>query len=152
MANIKIEFDTDINDYHEARKFKLLIDSMLAQKIIDSSLKSFASDIRIQLEEFVNKPEFANFEKDDHGAHHTASYDESSGESFARLIRNLVGPSRQELESSKQLQKLIARAERAEISAFDALSESTEISLELDELSAKVKQLEEELIRIQKKP
>jgi hypothetical protein len=64
----------------------------------------------------------------------------------------LGGPSRQELELSKQRQELITRAERAEISAFDALAESTEISLERDELSAKVKQLEEELIRIQKKP
>ena len=30
---MKIEFDTDINGYHEARKFQLLIDGMLANTV-----------------------------------------------------------------------------------------------------------------------
>ena len=144
---MKIEFDTDINGYHEARKFKLLVDGILARENIDASLKSFAEGIRSQLAEFISKPEFAEFDADDHNAKYVASHDESAGEGIARFFRHFMGPSRRELELSKQRQELIARAERAESSAFSALSETADIGRERDDLKAMVKQLEAELAK-----
>lgn len=144
---MKIEFDTDINGYHEARKFKLLIDGILARENLDASLTSFAEGIRSQLAEFINNPEFAEFDIDAHDAKYVASHDESAGEGIARFLRHFMGPSRRELELSKQRLELIARAERAESSAFSALSETADIGRERDELKARLKELEAELAK-----
>lgn len=147
---MKIEFDTDINGYHEARKFKLLVDDILTRENIDASLRSFAEGIRSQLDEFISKPDFADFDTDDHNANYTASHDESAGEGISRMLRRLIGPGRRELELSKQRQELIARAERAESSAFAAISETAEVARERDDLKARVKQLETGLTESQK--
>lgn len=144
---MKIEFETDINGYQDARKFKSLIDIMLKHDAIDASLKSFATSLREQLEEFLAKPEFEGFEDAAADAHYSASHDESAGEGLTRFFRHLIGPSRRELELSKQRHELIARSERAENSAFEALAESAEISRERDELKHKLKELEAELAK-----
>ena len=57
----------------------------------------------------------------------------------------LTGPSKHELLLSKQRQELIERAERAEIMAFEALSETADVGRQRDETLKKGHQLEEKL-------
>ena len=141
---MKIEFETDINGYQEARKFKLLVDSILKHEKLDPSLNSLALSIQSQLQEFLSKPEFSNFKDGGSDELFTSSHDEQEPSSFVKTIRDLFGPSKREIELSKQRQALIERAEHAEISAFESLAETAEIGRERDELRAKLKQLEGE--------
>jgi hypothetical protein len=140
---MKIEFETDINGYQEARKFKLLIDSILKHEELDQSLNSLASSLQAQLQEFLSNPEFAEFTDSGSETLFTASHDESSN-NIVKLFRNLFGPSKREVELSKQRQELIVRAEHAEISAFEALAETGEVGRERDQLREKLKQIEAE--------
>ncbi len=150
-AQMKIEFETDINGYQEARKFKLLVDSILKHEELDQSLSSFASSLQAQLQEFLSNPEFADFTDGGSDALFTASHDESDSNNIVKLFRNLFGPSKREVELSKQRQELIARAEHAEISAYEALAETAEVGLECDQIREKLKQIEAELAKAKEK-
>jgi len=141
---MKIEFETDINGYQEARKFKLLVDSILKHEKLDPSLNSLASSIQSQLQEFLSNPDFSNFKDGADDELFTSSHDEGEHSGFIKAFRDLLGPSKREIQLSKQRQALIERAEHAEISAFESLAETAEIGRERDELRAKLKQLEGE--------
>jgi hypothetical protein len=149
---MKIEFETDINGYQEARKFKLLIDSILKHEELDQSLNSLASSLQEQLKEFLSNPVFADFTDSGSDGLYIASHDESAGSSLCKFFRGLLGPSKREIELSKQRQALIARAEHAELSAFEALAETGEIGRERDQLKEKLKQLEAQLGKPEEKP
>ena len=56
--------------------------------------------------------------------------------------RRLWGPSRRELMLSEQRNEALARAERAERSAFESLAETARVARERDELKARVAELE----------
>ncbi len=142
---MKLEFETDINGYQEARKFKLLVDSILKHEELDQSLSSFATSLQEQLIEFLSNPEFADFTDSGSNGLYTASHDESVGSSISRFFSGLFGPSKREIELSKQRQALIARAEHAEHSAFEALAEAADMGRERDQLKEKLKQLEVKL-------
>lgn len=148
---MKIEFETDINGYQEARKFKLLIDSILKHEELDQSLNSLASSLQEQLKEFLSNPEFADFTDAGSEDRYSASHDEASANGVVKLFRDLFGPSKREVELSKQRQTLIARAEHAESSAFEALAETSEIGRERDQVREKLKQIEAELAKAKEK-
>ena len=139
---MKIEFETDINDYQEARKFKSLIELILKHDNLDPSLTSFARSLQNQLNEFLANPKFAEFTDNASDDRYIATHDESVDENFISSLRKFFGPSKRELELSRQRQELISRAERAEASAFEALSETADVGRERDALKEKVKQLE----------
>ena len=149
---MKLEFETDINGYQEARKFKLLVDSILKHEELDQSLNSFATSLQQQLQEFLANPEFAEFTDSGTDGLYTASHDESVGTSIHRFFSGLFGPSNREIELSKQRQALIARAEHAENSAFEALAETAEIGRERDQLKEKLKQLQTKLEKNKETP
>lgn len=144
---MKIEFETDINGYQEARKFKLLVESIRKHEELDQSLNSLASSLQSQLQEFLSKPEFSEFSDGGTDELFTSSHDESTGFSIAKLFRDFFGPSKREVELSKQRQALIERAEHAETSAFEALAETADIGRERDDLREKLKQLEAQLAK-----
>ena len=145
---MKIEFKTDINGYQEARKFKLLIDSILKHEDMDQSLNSLASSLQSQLKEFLSNPEFAEFSHGGSDDLFTTSHDEAAGTRLVKLFRDLFGPSKREVELSKQRQQLIAWAEHAELSAFEALAETADVGRERDQIKEKLKQLEAELNKV----
>ncbi len=149
---MKIEFETNSNDYQEARKFKLLIDTILNHDDIDASLKSFATSIDTQLNDFLSKPEFEDMKGDDQDARYTSNHSETLGSGLGSFIRKIRGPSRRELELSTQRQQLIERAEHAEASAFEALAETAEIGRERDDLKSQLKALQSELEKYQENP
>ncbi len=144
---MKIEFETDINGYQEARKFKLLIDSILKHEELDQSLNSLASSLQSQLKEFLSNPEFSGFSDGGSDELFTASHDEVVASGLVKLFRDLFGSSKREVELSKQRQQLIAWAEHAELSAFEALAETAEVGRERDQLRDKLKQRVAELTK-----
>ena len=50
----KIEFEININGYQEARKFKLIVDSIRQYDKLSPSLKSLVSSLQTQLKEFLD--------------------------------------------------------------------------------------------------
>ncbi len=148
---MKIEFETDINGYQEARQFKLLVDSILKHEELDQSLSSLASSLQAQLQEFLSNPEFADFTDGGSDTLFTASHDEPDNNNIVKLFRSLFGPNKREVELSKQRQELIARAEHAEISAYEALAETAEVGRERDQIREKLKQIEAELAKVKGK-
>lgn len=144
---MKIEFETDINGYQEARQFKILIDFILKHEKLNNSLNFLASSLQEQLKEFLSNPDFANFSEPDSKGLYSGSHDEPIASGAIKLFRSLFGPSKREIELSKQRQELIARAEHAESSAFEALAETEEIGRERDQLKEKLKQIETELAK-----
>jgi hypothetical protein len=144
---MKIEFETDISGYQEARKFKLLIDSILKHEELDQSLKSLASSLQSQLQDFLSNPAFSEFSDGAADELFSGSHDEPPGAGILKLLRDLFGPSKREVELSKQRQTLIERAEHAETSAFEALAETADIGRERDQLRERLKQLEAELTK-----
>jgi hypothetical protein len=58
-----------------------------------------------------------------------------------------IGPSRREVELSKQRKELLERAEHAETSAFEALAETNELKNTLEQAHMKIRELETELTR-----
>lgn len=144
---MKIEFETDINGYQEARKFISLIDTMLKHEAVDPSLHSFAMTIRSQLEEFISRSEFSQFKAGTVTDRYSASHNESPGEGMTRFLRYFIGPSRKEQELSRQRYELIERAEHAENSAFEALAETATLGRERDDLKARLQVLETELAK-----
>ncbi len=149
---MKIEFETDINGYQEARKFKLLIDSILKHEELDQSLNSLAFSLQEQLKEFLSNPEFADFSDGGSEDMFSATHSDPDTGGIAKLFSSLLGPSKREIELSKQRQALIARAEHAEHSAFEALAETGEIGRERDQLKEKLKQLEAKLAKAEENP
>ena len=142
---MKIEFETDSNGYDEARKFKSLLDALLKHDEIDAPLKSFASSIEVQLDDFLSKPEFQDFIKTNSVDNYTSSHSESVGNGLNGLIRKFWGPSRREQELGAERQQWVERAEHAENSAFEALAETAEVGRQRNELKAQLKTLRDEL-------
>lgn len=65
-----------------------------------------------------------------------------SGSGNGGLWRRLFGPSRREMMLSEQRNEALARAERAERSSFEALTETARVARERDALKARVAELE----------
>ena len=141
---MKIEFETNIIGYKEARLFKLIVDSMLQYDKLSPSLNSLVSSLESQLQEFLDNPEFLYFEDELNDELYISHPNELEHPSLIKSIRGFFGPSRHEIELSKQRQALIERAERAEISAFESLAETAKVERERDELRGKLKQLKNE--------
>ena len=149
---MKIEFDTDINGYQEARKFAMLLEFYIHAVSADQSLLTLIKSLQAQLDNFLSRPEFSQLENNNP---HELDMDSTSltrdGDLFTQLsafLKTMTGPSRRELLLSKQRQELIERAEHAEASAFAALAETADIGRERNEALQKVRLLESELEKI----
>lgn len=57
----------------------------------------------------------------------------------------IIGPSRRELELSRQRIELIERAEHAEQIAYQALADASEITREREQLLHRIRELEQQL-------
>lgn len=149
---MKIEFDTDINGYQEARKFSMLLEYYIHAVTADQSALTLIESLQGQLDNFLSRPEFRqlkNSNPQDQGMNsmsHTR-YGKWLSQVSA-FLKTMTGPSRRELLLSKQRQELIERAEHAEASAFAALAETADIARERDDALQKTRLLESELEKI----
>lgn len=145
---MKINLEIDITGFQEARKLRLILEHYAHSDIADKTTHLFIESLLQELDEYLANPEFEKF---NHSIELDTSFLESEpkGNSLltklSSLRRMLTGPSKHELLLSKQRQELIERAERAEIMAFEALSETADVGRQRDETLKKVHQLEEKL-------
>lgn len=70
--------------------------------------------------------------------------------SLKDYLRDFFGPSKKEIELSKQRQSLIARAEHAEQSAFAALAETADVGKQRDNALAELRELQKTLKSLEK--
>ena len=70
---------------------------------------------------------------------------------FSSLWNSIAGPSRREMELSRQRMELVERADHAENMAFQALAESADMTKERDLLLQRIRELEQELARLRSK-
>jgi hypothetical protein len=146
---MKIDFETDINGYHDGCKFKMLLESYVHSDSTDPSVLSLVQSLQQQVNDYLSRPEFKQFHNVD-GSEPDVSTSAPETHSnpltqLASFFNSITGPSRREMILSKQRQELIERAEHAEASAFEALAETAEIGRERDEILQKMKQLEQEI-------
>jgi hypothetical protein len=146
---MKIDFETDINGYHDGRKFKMLLESYVHSGSTDPLVLSLVESLQQQVNDYLSRPEFKQFHNVDGSEPNLSTNIPENNSSlltrFAAFLYSMTGPSRRELILSKQRQELIERAEHAEASAFEALAETAEIGRERDEILQKMKQLEQEI-------
>lgn len=145
---MKIDFNSDdIGEYQDAQKLRLLLNELLRHETDDASRDIISSLIR-QLESDLKESGFTSIID---SASNTLPANTGNRSLLGRLCdawRSIAGPSRREMELSRQRKELIERAEHAEASAFDALAETADVGRERDNALERVKQLEEELARL----
>jgi len=149
---MKIEFDTDINGYQNARKLMMLVEYYIHSESADPTVLPVIESLQQQLCEFLARPEFRQFHNTE-ASNKDASpgpHAKSNGllARISTFLHSMMGPSRREMMLSKQRQELIERAEHAELSAFAALAETAEVGRERDDALQKLKLLETELKKL----
>jgi len=146
---MKIDFATDLNGYHDGRKFRMLLESYVHSNSTDPLVLSLVESLQQQVNDFLNRPEFKQFHNADGTEPEISTKPPAKNSNpltqLAAFLNSMTGPSRREMILSKQRQELIERAEHAEASAFEALAETAEIGRERDEILQKMKQLEQEI-------
>ena len=143
---MKIDFNTgDIGECHDAQKLRLLLREILRHQT-DPAIQELVRNLIDQLESELKASGLTAI-KDEAGN----EAGDNGGRSLTGLLcdawRSFTGPSRREMELSRQRKELIERAEHAEASAFDALAETADIGRERDAAIERIRQLEEELAR-----
>lgn len=142
---MKFNFESNINDFQNARRLKMMLEHYSHSDIVDNNTRLFIESLLDQINIFLSDPEFERF-------HTSIEIDKSElvgGSSgvtiFGRIYsgwRNLTGPTRRELTLSNQRHELIERAERAEAIAFEAIAETTEVGRQRDAALKKLQDME----------
>jgi len=143
---MKINFNKNINGFQEARKLRLILEHYAHSDIADKTTQLFIQSLLEELDIFLTQPEFMKFNhsaKPDNSFFDAQTPDNKFISIFVNMWRTLSGPSKRELLLSKQRQELLERAERAEIMAFDAITETAEVGRERDSTLKKIKELED---------
>jgi len=137
---MNLELTVDETGYRKALLIKHLISVVDLYDLESHFDAGTFGQLRRDVERFLAQPEFQSLRD---GNIEEAIEVKPPG--IRDLLRNLFGPSRQEINLSKQREALIERAEHAENSAFEALAELAEAARERDQVKARLKELESEL-------
>lgn len=142
---MKIDFDLNLEGYQQAHRLRLVLDHCIAGEA-DDVTRQLINVLKKQVDAFIARPELDEFRK---APGPVTSVTVDSPGSFLHRISLLwsfiVGPSRRELQLSKQRRELIERAEHAENIAFQALAESVDIKKQNEDAIHKIRMLEQEL-------
>jgi len=145
---MKIDFNSDdIGECQDAQKLRLLLNELLRHEL-DATSRELISNLVRQIESGLKASGLTSIND---SAGETLAGNPDNRSLFGHLCdawRSFTGPSRREMELSRQRKELIERAEHAEASAFDALAETADVGRERDNALERVRQLEEELARL----
>ncbi|MCG8325669.1 MAG: hypothetical protein MI673_09135 [Thiotrichales bacterium] len=139
---MKLEFTLDEAGYQKARMLKRLIALVDIYELKDSFDQDQLNALSKELLQIMGQPGFDAWRDEDFG-----DIIKPGPHSLKDVLRNIFGPSRQEINLSKQREILIERAEHAEASAFEALAELADAAKQRDEALARIRDLEAELGR-----
>ncbi len=139
---MKIKFDSGAEGFYEARELQQMASYFLSHIAGGDERDKFLRSLVGVAEEHMAASEFdvlrKNAVKD--GAYQPVT--EVNGFSLRNMFSGLLGPTQREMELSRQRIQAQDRAQRAEISSFEALAEMAEIGRQRDQLKLKVKDLE----------
>lgn len=142
---MKIDFEADINDFQDARRLKAILEYYTHSALADKNTQLFIESLLGQINHFVSGPAFSGFSQsfEFNGSEPDPESHEKTllGKIYSRW-RRLTGPTRRELALSSQRHELIERAERAEVLAFEAIAETTEVGRQRDAALKKLRELE----------
>jgi len=142
---MKIKFDPGAAGFHEAEVLRTVVRHFLRTTEPGGRRTEFLHSLEGLAEEQMAAPEFADLR-----ARRSADEDwtlapveASLGSRIRSLFSALTGPSRREMDLSRQRIEAIDRAQRAEIASFEALAETSQVARERDELRRQLKALKQ---------
>ncbi len=144
---MKLEFTTNEACYHKARMLKRLMSLIEIYELEAHFDQDLVDELNRELSRFMNQPEFSHLRDED-----LEDIIRAKPTTLKDWLRSVFGPSRQEINLSKQREALIERAEHAENSAFEALAELADAAKEKDQALARVHELESELASLRRDP
>jgi hypothetical protein len=140
---MKIEFDKNVEEFKRAHKLRQLLDHC-DDISTEESTRHLLSTLKQQIDNFLVDSDFDKFRE----SLPLQIKSTKSKQGKTSLLQLLFGPSRREITLSKQRKELIERAEHAESIAFEALAETADVGRERDDVIKKIKELEEEIIKL----
>jgi chromosome segregation ATPase len=135
---MKCEFSTGDAGYREARELLSMVKFIADNTVTGSHDIQLLDQLTAIATRHIERPEFAALRS----AADERPDDRPFGARLSQTWRNLVGPSRSEMELARQRIEALERAERAERSSFEALAETARVGRERDELVAEVERLQ----------
>ncbi len=127
--------------YHEARELKAMVRFVVNNTVAGTHDRQLLDRMERAADAQLARPEFAELRDRE-----PQPVDDRRIASRVRAWwRELVGPTRRELDLAHQRIDALARAERAERSAFEALAETARVGRERDEALARLQALEAQL-------
>jgi len=131
---VKLEFEDGEQGYHEARELRDLVRFVQENTVAGSLDRQLLDTIESRCIEHMQQRRFDSLRAQEPPA-------PPARPPLQRLLgwlRSVIGPSRRELELSRQRAEALARAARAEHSAFEALAETSRVARERDELAERL--------------
>jgi|LNFM01.1.fsa_nt_gb hypothetical protein len=141
---MNIDFDDDESGFWEARTLYAMVTHYDPKSMRegDEALLEFLKDAALS---HMNRGEYAVLRE----RVGTAEPEWPTWSLVNNFWRRTMGPSRLEEDLSNQRSAALERADRAERSAFEALSETTRIGRDRDQLRAEVERLRAEVARLE---
>ena len=145
---MKINFEFNLEEYQQAHRLRLLLERCLDDEQDNVTLQTINA-LKSQVDAFIASPELDEIRKvPDSGNPAGAGILHTFLHRVSLLWIFIIGPSRRELQLSKQRRELIERAEHAEIIAFQALADSSDIKKQNEDAILKIRRLEHEIEKI----
>ena len=143
---MKIKFDPGAAGFHEAEVLRAMVRHYLRTTEPGGRQAEFLHSLEELAREELESPEFDELRAMRSGEEDWSlpAVETSVGSHLRGLFSALTGPSRREMELSRQRIEAMDRAQRAEIASFEALAETAQVARERDELKARLKALREQ--------
>jgi hypothetical protein len=147
---MKINFDHNLEEYQRAHRLRLLLEHAFSNEL-DNSIRPLIKDLKRQVDEFLTSPELQELGKKSGSdvTESVASF-ETGFKRISSFWNFIFGPSRRELQLSRQRREMIERAEHAENIAFQALAETSDTKKQYEDAMQNIRRLEQELIKLHK--
>ncbi len=144
---MKIKFDPGAEGFHEAEVLRAMVRHYLRTTEPGGRRAEFLHSLEELAQEHMESPEFDGLRAHlgEQGDWTLPPVEPSLGSRLRGLFSALTGPSRREMELSRQRIEALDRAQRAEIASFEALAETAQVARERDALREELKALKASL-------
>jgi len=135
---MKIEFSNDASGYRKADQLIILLEFIRSHDLSNRFDDGFIEGIEHELNQFLSQPVFNSLRKAEQATTNLDDVDTVTTSGLLNMFRRFIGPGKYEQKLSAQRRVLVERAERAEIMAFNALAELSEVGRQRDDALQKL--------------